>query len=549
MKLLSRLLPSAEQTLGEPPSSINASWRTTVPDALELVLTWTIAAVFIRSAAAHLNNPYYFLSTVLSYRLTGPFLSESAALFLPVLQVFVAACLLMRILMDGALILTLLMSSLFALAQLSAIARGLKIGCGCFGAVGEQPVGLASLLTVAFLGVAALVSLVLRRSRRSGFRADKAAGTTSRRDGITLLETLIVTAIIGLLAALLLPALQSARESARRIQCANNFRQVGIALTNYSVALGTFPVAVTWSPAGEPLGGGQYPIGVIDRVARYGEISQDTVYANWLMMILPYLERDDLHRLFSPNVPISAEENRLGRMSTLSVAICPSDIGGREMYQRGGAAGLVTNLYARGNIAINVGPDRKCVEGLPKPSFPCRDGFFISGRDLRRDNVQVWGTGIAGVNKSFRPTDVTDGLSQTVAVDEIRAGVNELDPRGCWALGQVGASLVARHGKWNGAGGPNDWLVDDEFIGCEAVVQLAESQGGSLATQGMACSAATLVTEVNALSIPRSLHPGGVNVVLCDGSVHFLRDSIAAEAWHALHSRSLADYAQRLPNE
>lgn len=525
---------------------------------VELLVTFALAGLLVRSAVAHLNNPYFFLSTVLRYQLTGPLVGQAVAVLLPFLQLTIAACLVLRVWVGSALAWTVGLSLLFLFAQGSALVRGLKIGCGCFGAAGDTPIGAASLAAAAGLGAGALFALWMRQkngqshaaapSNQAAHGAQTALTAATGRTGFTLIEVLIVISIIGLLVALTLPAVQAAREAARRSSCSNNFRQVGLALQNYCAAGGSFPMAVTWFPAGEPLGGGLYPIGVIDRVARTGDTAQDTIYANWLVALLPFLEQGTKAAQFVHEAPVSSEPNRQVRETPLSVVICPSDVntGAGKLYQRGSAAGLTTNRYARGNVAINVGPDRKCIDGVTDPDNPCLNGFFVRGIDLLTNNDQLWGTGVAGVNKSFRPADVTDGLSHTVGIDEIRAGAHPADPRGAWALGQVGASVVARHGNLEGAGGPNNWLADDEIIGCTTIVGTYSGGISPLAAQGMGCQADGLAVEINGSCIPRSLHPAGVNVGLCDGSVHFVQNGVDGQVWHALHTRNQAEPAGNL---
>jgi prepilin-type N-terminal cleavage/methylation domain-containing protein len=116
---------------------------------------------------------------------------------------------------------------------------------------------------------------------------------TSRR-GFTIIELVVVIGVIGLLAALLLPAVQAAREAARATQCLNNLRQIGIALHNYHEANSLFPPAVIWNGGpGEPLGGGLFPVGAIDRVAiGYSPANgSDRVLANRAILLLPQLEQ------------------------------------------------------------------------------------------------------------------------------------------------------------------------------------------------------------------------------------------------------------------
>ncbi len=519
---------------------------------VETLLGVVLAGVLVRSAAAHLSNPYFFLSTVLRYQLTGPLLGQIVAVVLPFLQAAIAACLLLRVWVSAALVWAIALSALFLTAQGSALARGLKIGCGCFGAASDRPIGPSSLAAAALLGLAAGGALWLRsRAARPVAPADPPlaplghyrSSRLETRSGITLVEVLIVIATIALLVSLALPAVQAAREAARRGVCSNNFRQVGLALENYCAGGGSYPMAVTWAPAGEPLGGGVYPIGVIDRVARSADLAGDTIYTNWLVALLPQLEQATLAARYDHSRPVSSAQNQSIREAALPSLVCPSDSRSAAglYYERGGAAGLADNRYARGNLAINVGPDRSCLELNQQPDSPCVHGFFVRGSLLLSNNDQVWGSGIAGVNRSFRPADIVDGLSHTVAIDEIRAGQHPFDPRGAWALGQVGASAVARHGRFESSGGPNDWLTSDEIIGCTAIVGPPTPSLDALEAVGMPCASLGLDDEVNALCLARSLHPGGVHVGLCDGSVHFLHDGLDAQVWHAMHTRHQAE--------
>lgn len=359
------------------------------------------------------------------------------------------------------------------------------------------------------------------------------------RRGLTLLELLVVVAIVGILAGLALVAVNRSREASRQATCRNHFRQVGVALSAYVSAAGRFPIGVVWSPPGEPLGEGLLPIGVLDRVARFGTPEHDTIYQNWLVALLPHLGEEPLWRQFDSRWP-SSDARNAGRAQFLPVLACPSDPYCRPElpYARGSLAGRHDLLYARGNVAINVGPDATCLEGVnDSPESPCLNGYQIGGGDLLSTNDRVWGRGIAGVNVSFAPRDVSDGLSHTVVVDEIRAGIDRLDPRGAWALGQVGASAVAGFGMFGPGQRPNstDRRVE-KFIGCTL---LTETLGPRLKQAGMACDEDPEDTEeYNGQACPRSLHPGGVHVLLGDGTVHFVADRIDPEVWHALHTRA-----------
>ncbi len=138
----------------------------------------------------------------------------------------------------------------------------------------------------------------------------------SSRGGFTLIELLVVIAIIGILAGLLLPAVQAARESARRIQCVNNLKQIGLALHHYADANLCFPPS--------------YVQGVASATGvSYGIKVPDLGYNNvngwgWGVLILPYLEQGNLLQKFRINLPCWATENATAVQTQVSVYLCPS---------------------------------------------------------------------------------------------------------------------------------------------------------------------------------------------------------------------------------
>lgn len=360
------------------------------------------------------------------------------------------------------------------------------------------------------------------------------------KPGFTMIELLVSIAIIGLLAALLLPAVQAAREAARRTQCLNNLRQLGVALHNYHDVQSCFPPAVVWNGGpGEPLGGGTLPVGMFDRVAMgYSPAhGPDRVLANWVIMLLPQLEQDNLFKGFNQSLPVDDPSNANARETTLLFMLCPSDAYNRVPYQRALLAGTAAgHTYARGNYAVNFGPDNGCFMG----QGGCSNGFYVDSLDFLNVNMHVWGSGLSGLNISFRMRDVTTGTSQFVALDEIRAGIDPIDPRGTWALGMAGASVTVRDGIYNlgDSSPPNSTSpTSDDIMGCAA---LQAKYGLQKLTQlGMPCEANT--PETNAQATSRSMHPYGVHVLTLDGSAHFVSENIVPQIWQDLHMRNNSD--------
>jgi prepilin-type N-terminal cleavage/methylation domain-containing protein/prepilin-type processing-associated H-X9-DG protein len=369
-------------------------------------------------------------------------------------------------------------------------------------------------------------------------------GPRSARDGFTLIELLIVIAIIGLLVSLSIPAIQASREAARRTHCTSNLRQLGIALNSYHDAHQVLPPLMIWQPAGEPLGKGILPPGIIDRLVASDlpDQEEDRAYSNWLCMLLPYLEEEALESYIDSSVPIGHPRNMTVRATDLPVLKCPSDpyTGADNHYQRIPEMGIEDEGYARNNYAMNFGTNESCLMGdFPIPGSPypeCTDGYWVEGDELETNTRAVWGSGIGGINKSMAFRAFPRGLSSMVAVDEIRAGVDSFDPRGVWALGFIGASATAGHGIHRKCGGPNNPSLESDVVANCARVQARVGGGEMLAAMGMGCKP-WLSPAASFEAGARSLHPGGVNLMMLDGSVHFVENDVDALVWHNMHRR------------
>lgn len=361
------------------------------------------------------------------------------------------------------------------------------------------------------------------------------------RSGFSLIELLVAIALIGMIVALTIPAIQASRQAARRTQCQNNLRQIGLALHNYHDQFQTLPPLAIWGgPPGEPQGGGALPIGLLDRVAMGVSPGDepDRLLAGWLVMLLPHYEQSILYNQYDFNLPVSDSKNSTVRTSEIPLLKCPSDPhnAAGKWYQRDYLAGTASNMYARGNYAMNFGPDRACARGM-EPD--CEDGFFVDSSDLANENSVLWGSGAGGFNKSFQFKDFKAGQSHVVVAEEVRAGIHPVDPRGTWALGFIGASATSRHGlvgRREDAYGPNNNSAGaDDIVGCSALKGSLFSES-DLITQGMPCHVNKPI-ESNSQATARSMHPGGVFVLMGDGSVHFINDSVNINTWYTMHTR------------
>lgn len=305
------------------------------------------------------------------------------------------------------------------------------------------------------------------------------------RAGFTLVELLVVIAIIGVLVALLLPAVQSAREAARRTQCKNHFKQIGIALHNYHDTNKILPPAIQFWNGDD---------------AR----TSDNLRANWLIMILPFIEQRPLYESFDFNETISHSNNRDERGTKVPFYLCPAD-GFNTVKFKGNTGGEGDN-WQRGNYAANG-----------HANFSNENGF---ADDKRR--------GVMGVNVSLRFAEITDGLSNAMMAGEVRSGLTDEDRRGTWALGTAGACALFKHGCGGDANGPNaPYPESDDIEGCPTLYTMPGPT--RLRSQKMDC---WNTCNSSQQATVRSTHPGGTVILMCDGSVHFISQTIETTGEH-----------------
>ena len=163
---------SSEGPLAESSRATKAPFSSRVVGAYQFLCGMVLAWFWFRSGLAHITNSYFFLSSVYSYEIVGPSFGLFAAIILPSLQLTLAVSLIIRRFVGGALLLSSVLLTIFALAQVWAFIGGMNIGCGCFGAADHNPIGSESLTMTSSLWACAvsafLCSLIGSRELKQG---------------------------------------------------------------------------------------------------------------------------------------------------------------------------------------------------------------------------------------------------------------------------------------------------------------------------------------------------------------------------------------------
>jgi type II secretory pathway pseudopilin PulG len=308
----------------------------------------------------------------------------------------------------------------------------------------------------------------------------------------------VVIAIIGILVALLLPAVQSAREAARRMQCSNNLKQLGLALHNYHDSNNTFPPSSIWPDENQ-----------------IEQTNNSNLGQNWVIMSLPFFEQQALRDSFDFKVSIAHANNMAPRSTQLSAMICPSDPFARRPFT--GSAGNTSNLganWARGCYAANGS-----LGYMTNKRHGGNDGATTNGPAWQNSTMR----GIMGANTCLNIGEIKDGTSNTLILAEIRAGVVSFDSRGVWAMSGACPSSLWAHGRVGDDNGPNALFNDaDDVLAC---TDIRTAVGGpqKLREMGMPCSSGNWP---NFQQTARSSHTGIVLIALADGSVRSVSDFI-----------------------
>ncbi len=318
----------------------------------------------------------------------------------------------------------------------------------------------------------------------------------ANRRAFTLIELLVVIAIIGVLIALLLPAVQAAREAARRTQCINNLKQLGLAVHNYESAHNMLPPAGCFKP------------GLLAPMPSY------SVQAR----LLPYCEQSPLHDALNYDIPFNAQvtiaQVRIGML------LCPSEV--RDEPK-------VTPTITH---------------------YPLNYGICIGTWLVWDPVIRKWGDGAFGINANSRLAGIRDGLSNTIAMSEVKAyqpalhdgglptGVGVPPPASPNELGTYPGTfdVTWSHTEWvsghilhsgMSSGFPPNTVIPHVNSGQQYDIDFTSARLGTSDTR-----------QTYLVVTARSYHPGGVNTLMLDGSVRFVKSTTAMAVWRAMGTRS-----------
>lgn len=337
------------------------------------------------------------------------------------------------------------------------------------------------------------------------------------RKAFTLIELLVVIAIIAVLISLLLPAVQTAREAARRAQCTNNLKQLGIALHNYHSTHDSFPVGFLYPKPGQAAPGIpplHYRWSVLAQMSPF--LEQTVVYnalnANWPITAGPTAIYGT-----NPWAPFAANVTVMG--AKVSFFLCPSD-------------GQHPPAMLLGSVPSGPGNYHFCTgDGSLASSVPGDAGAAVPAN------------GVFVLGPAYAVGSVIDGSSNTVAASEQLIGSASGGPATmAGATAYMGerrraAAVVAAPLSLDKCAAPTAWRLDKGYAWWDGDYRTGLYNHALTPNSRQLDCWQSSPPHNPAIKAARSAHPGGVNALFCDGHVQFVKDTVNQATWRGLATR------------